>query len=176
MGLQKEDVFPIKTFDSFEVDPLAGITGVLSKVGEHEQIWIQLLVRPISDEWQHKGIGHVAAIRSGEAPRASFFRLLVKGLIGVLQAPPPEGSSPPPPTSLPASQEAALKAVEEKTTKLGYASKIRLLALAPDISTATMKVSDRCFQAVYTINMNGFKAGKISNDPKMLEATDCAIL
>ncbi|MEK7460787.1 MAG: type IV secretion system DNA-binding domain-containing protein, partial [Patescibacteria group bacterium] len=172
LGLQKEDVFPIKTFDSFEVDPLAGITGVLSKVGEHEQIWIQLLVRPISDEWQHKGIGHVAAIRSGEAPRASFFRLLVKGLIGVLQAPPPEGSSPPPPTSLPASQEAALKAVEEKTTKLGYASKIRLLALAPDISTATMKVNavTGVFKQFNTINMNGFKAGKISNDPKMLEA------
>ena len=172
LGLNKEDVFPIKTFENFEVDPLAGITAVLSKVGESEQIWIQTIVRPISDEWQHKGIGHVAAIRSGQAPRASFFRLLIRGLAGVFQAPPPEGATSTPPTSLPASQEAALKAVEEKTTKLGYATKIRLLALGPDLATATMKINavTGVYKQFNTINMNGFKAGKITHDSKALEA------
>jgi hypothetical protein len=171
LALTKEDVFPIKTFENFEVDPLAGITGVLSKVGEHEQIWIQVLIRPISDEWQHKGIGHVAAIRSGEAPRTSFFRLIVRGLIEIFRAPPAEGAAPAVPPSLPASQEAALKAVEEKTTKLGYATKIRLLAMAPDLATATMKINavTGVFKQFNTINMNGFKAGKITHDQKLVE-------
>ena len=47
-------MLPIKTFQSFEVDPLAGITGTLAKLETTgEEIWVQVLVRPIPDDW-HK--------------------------------------------------------------------------------------------------------------------------
>ena len=55
LGLIENEALPIKTFDSFEVDPLAGITGTLAKLDpDHsEEMWIQILTRPIPDDW-HK--------------------------------------------------------------------------------------------------------------------------
>jgi hypothetical protein len=47
--LSKEDVYPIKTFQSFEVDPLAGITGALSRVEGSERVWIQIFTRQVDD-------------------------------------------------------------------------------------------------------------------------------
>ena len=52
--LSGDEFLPIKTFQSFEVDPLAGITGTLAKLeSTGEELWIQVLVRPIADDW-HK--------------------------------------------------------------------------------------------------------------------------
>ena len=36
LGLSMNEALPIKTFDTFEVDPLAGITGTLAKLGTDE--------------------------------------------------------------------------------------------------------------------------------------------
>ena len=63
LSLTKEDFFPIKTFLNFEVDPLAGITGALTEIVPGEQIWVQILARPISDEWQANGINYVDNVR-----------------------------------------------------------------------------------------------------------------
>jgi hypothetical protein len=41
------EFLPIRTFQNFEVDPLAGITGTLAKLeSTGEELWIQVLVRP----------------------------------------------------------------------------------------------------------------------------------
>ena len=49
-----DEVLPVKTFQSFEVDPLAGITGALAKLeSTDEEIWVQILAKPIADNW-HK--------------------------------------------------------------------------------------------------------------------------
>ena len=55
LTLTDNEALPIKTFDNFEVDPLAGITGTLAKLNPDasEELWIQILVRPIADDW-HK--------------------------------------------------------------------------------------------------------------------------
>ena len=51
--LQANDVLPIKTFPSFEVDPLAAITASLTKL-EKTRAVIQFLVRPIFSSWYSK--------------------------------------------------------------------------------------------------------------------------
>ena len=52
--LSENAALPIKTFQSFEVDPLAGITGTLAKLeATGEEIWVQVLARPVADDW-HK--------------------------------------------------------------------------------------------------------------------------
>ena len=49
--LTDNQMLPIKTFQSFEVDPLAGITGALAKLeSTGDEIWIQILARPIADD------------------------------------------------------------------------------------------------------------------------------
>ena len=52
LGLTDDSALPIKTFESFEVAPLAGITGTLAKLSPEnsEELWIQILTRPIPDD------------------------------------------------------------------------------------------------------------------------------
>lgn len=60
--LAKENPYPIKTYEYFEadveeqrLDPIAAITEVMSRLKEGEAIWLQYLVRPVSDYWKKEG-------------------------------------------------------------------------------------------------------------------------
>lgn len=54
------DIFPIKRYSQFEdkltrvaVDPMAALTGALSKLSHPEdQAWLQIIVRPLEDHWR----------------------------------------------------------------------------------------------------------------------------
>ncbi|HQA87713.1 MAG TPA: hypothetical protein PLW18_01400, partial [Candidatus Dojkabacteria bacterium] len=50
--LEKDYIFPIKTFRNFDVDPLAAITGAISDLKIDQSAWIQILVRPVANYWQ----------------------------------------------------------------------------------------------------------------------------
>lgn len=52
LQLLRSDIIPIKTFKEFESDSLAGIFSVMTKAEEEEQIWIQVFVEPIADDWK----------------------------------------------------------------------------------------------------------------------------
>jgi hypothetical protein len=95
--LTANEMLPIKTFQSFEVDPLAGITGTLAKLETTgEEVWIQVLTRPIADEWHKSSDRWIASVKNG-SPLAMFtggFDL--KWFAGLLEAfwkPPEQGSS-----------------------------------------------------------------------------------
>src|SRR3990167_7849587 len=65
LTLVDNETLPIKTFPSFEVDPLAAITATLAKLDkEDEEMWIQIMCRPISDEWHRKGTRAINRIRN----------------------------------------------------------------------------------------------------------------
>ncbi len=55
LSLTDNAALPIKTFDNFEVDPLAGVTGTLAKLDpdNSEELWIQIRTPPVTDDW-HK--------------------------------------------------------------------------------------------------------------------------
>lgn len=48
--LEKADIFPIKIYEDFKKDSMAGILSVLSKAEKGEQIWIQLIIKPQPDD------------------------------------------------------------------------------------------------------------------------------
>ncbi|HET7630552.1 MAG TPA: hypothetical protein VFK03_04225, partial [Candidatus Saccharimonadales bacterium] len=61
--LTDNEMLPIKTFQSFEVDPLAGITATLGKLEDaSEEVWIQVLVRPIADNWHRRASRYAESI------------------------------------------------------------------------------------------------------------------
>ncbi|MBU1110925.1 type IV secretion system DNA-binding domain-containing protein [Patescibacteria group bacterium] len=64
--LSKESYNPIKTFPNFEVDPLAAITSAAEGLAEQSEAWLQLLVRPVKDDWHAAGFKYVNALRQGE--------------------------------------------------------------------------------------------------------------
>jgi hypothetical protein len=52
--LAKPYFYPIKTYQKLESDPINNITNSISKLEEDESAVIQILLRPIDDDWQVK--------------------------------------------------------------------------------------------------------------------------
>lgn len=178
--LSKDDVFPIKTFVNFTVDPLASITGVLAEASRDEQIMVQLLVRPVSDDWQARGIALINRIKSGQelggfdvgsALKKHLFSAASRVARGIVWGPAkdeePEQKEAEP---LPATVEAALKGVEEKMTKLGFESLVRIVVVSDDESMAERKIQSivGAFKQFNTTNLNSFKAGETEKDKRSL--------
>ncbi len=182
LEMTKPDVYPIKTFVNFNVDPLAGITSTLAKMADNEKVWIQLLIRPVDDSWQERGTRLIDSIRKGKTTGGSIVGGVVKSVATLATDTVREAASPgsisaesvgekkevKPELSGPV--ESALKGVEEKITKLGFSTKIRILAVAPDVYTAQSKISGvvGAFKQFNTTNLNGFTSTQLLADDKTL--------
>lgn len=179
LTLNKPDVYPIKQFTDFTVDPIAAITSVMSQLGAGEEIWFQMIVRPKGDRWQEKGHARVNSVRSGGKPtaRLGFAHLLLrefinmgKGLFSQAVNPGGTDSQADKEVKLQPSVEEALKGIEQKITKLGFETKIRIVALGPDSTSAKMKCRNVCaaFKQFNTTNLNGFRAKEIKTNDHTL--------
>lgn len=49
--LTKESVYPIKTYESFEADPMDSLLSAFSQVGKQEKVCFQILVEPLPEKW-----------------------------------------------------------------------------------------------------------------------------
>ena len=160
---ERDDVFPIKTFQSFEADPISGITSVLSQLDPSEEVWIQICVSPTDNKWQKKAVGYVNAIRAGRDPNEPLWKSLAKGLFGAARdlSKSADQTSANQAADVSGPMQMALKGVEEKTTKLGFATKIRVAALSPDYEKAKRRLTEAvaAFKQFNVANMNGFLPG-----------------
>lgn len=167
--LNKPDVYPIKFFTDFEVDPLSGITSVMTKLESGEEVWFELVIRPVGDSWQERGNAIVTAVKAGRKPHGNGFSGLFSlglksfGKAFMQQALKPGSEAEEKEVKLPASVENALKGIEEKIVKLGFETKIRILSISGDINTAKSRCQSvaAAFKQFNTTNLNGFKIGEI---------------
>lgn len=178
--LTKKEVLPIKTFTTFEVDPLAGITAVLAKLEEEgEEMWIQILARPIDDSWQDKGAAFVESIRgSGSGDLRSVLRkelyslpkYIFSNFLRALLSPP--SSSDVAKKEISTAQSSVIKAVEEKITKLGYQVKVRVAYIGPSQNLARQRIQAIVggFKQFNSTNLNGFTVNNYHNDRDYLKA------
>jgi hypothetical protein len=171
LSLSKNDVLPIKTFQTFEVDPLAGITAVLAKL-DHvgEEMWIQVLARPVEDEWQDKGMKVIDQIKAGH--HVSFGRDIVNKLLELpghvvlnfftaLASPPGEKKEEKKSEEkVSTADQTLIKAIEGKITKLGYDVKIRVIYVGSDevLARGRIQALVGAFKQFNTTNLNGFVA------------------
>jgi hypothetical protein len=182
LGLTKDTVMPIKTFASFEVDPLAGITGVLAKLEQlGEEVWIQILARPLDDVWQEQGKHYIDTVKGGAQKDFSgrvadiFLQIPIYIFSNLAMAlfKPPESKAAAAGTKpeLSVGQQAIIKAVEEKITKLGYQVKIRIAYLGPDQASARQRLQAIVggFKQFNTTNLNGFTNTKMYNSHEFIE-------
>jgi len=178
LDLTKPEVYPIKQFTDFEVDPLSGVTSVMSKLNEGEEVWFQMIIRPVGDNWQERGHAMVESVRSGKKLKGGGVGgKFGKAIFGFLSALLTQAVNPGAETveiksevKLPASVEDALKNIEQKITKLGFQTKIRILALGHDSVTTKLKCQTiaAAFKQYNTTNLNGFRIGEIAmNDQAM---------
>ena len=153
------DVLPIKTFQSFEVDPLAGITGTLAKLeSTGEELWVQILVKPMADDWHKESERWISATKSGGQAGGGASGWL-SGIIEALWKP-PEGSEKPTTPELSERDKTRISEAEKKATKLGYKVKIRIAYLGESTTNARqqMQAIVGTFKQFNSTNLNGFKA------------------
>ncbi|MBB1558653.1 type IV secretion system DNA-binding domain-containing protein [Candidatus Saccharibacteria bacterium] len=157
--LAESEFLPIKTFQSFEVDPLAGITGTLAKLEDtDDEIWIQILVRPVADDWHKASDAWVKRVRGGgffgEAfhPKARWFSQFLMALWQ-----PPEGNMTTV-TELSDRDKTRIAEAEKKAAKLGYQVKIRVAYLGDSTTDARLRMQAiiGTFKQYNSTNLNGF--------------------
>lgn len=177
--LADSEFLPIKTFTNFEVDPLAGITGTLAKLETTgEEIWIQVLARPIADEWQKSSYAWIKRIKSGKTSFMSgggdgFDMRWLSGLLEALWKPPEVGAGGSSSTTVEVSErdKTRISEAESKATKLGYQVKIRIAYLGESQTSAKqqMQAIVGTFKQFNSTNLNGFKSGIGSFNKEDLE-------
>ena len=179
LGLVEDSALPIKTFDNFEVDPLAGITGTLAKLkpDNSEEMWIQILARPIPDDWHRTTTDRwIQRVKTGTSRAISpttgiDWTWLVEAL-GALFRPPAGGTKSDTTVELSERTKTRIAKAEEKATKLGYEVKIRLAYLGQNDTDArlNMQALVGTFKQYNSTNLNGFRQIGGSFNPSDLDA------
>ena len=166
MRLVNNDALPIKTFQSFEVDPLAAITATLSKFDEDEEAWVQLVLRPAPQNWHRKSERYISGLR-GKTKSVTN----PTALVSALWTPPEEGKSEK--AQLTEYETSRAGAAEEKSHKLAFEACVRIVyrgkapAQQAKLRLQSIIASYKQFNTTY---LNGFEQRKIVEDPKWLSA------
>lgn len=117
LKLSANEALPIKTFPSFEVDPLAAITAALAQFEDNEEAWIQLVMGPAPDNWYKRSERYAANLR-GHSPSSG-------GILRQVVAPNPTKAPAAP--KLAEFQTTQASAAEEKSHKLAYEVTLRIV-------------------------------------------------
>ena len=163
--LTDNEFLPIKTFASFEVDPLAGITAALSKLDQNnEEIWVQFLAKPVADEWHAQSDRYVSRLKSGGGSRSggssgAFIAYVLQIAEALWKPPDATGSSGTAKPEISERDKTRVSAAEEKSEKLGYEVQIRLAYLGSDPNAARIQLNAiaSAFKQFNSTNLNGFK-------------------
>ena len=155
------DALPIKTFQSFEVDPLAAITATLAKFTEDEEAWLQLLIRPAVPSWHKASERYVAKMKGGGGGGAM-------GIVSMLWNPPEASGGA---AKLSDYETTRVSAAEEKVQKLGFETSLRIVYRGNTseqqarLQMQSIIASYKQFNSTY---LNGFEAKRVAYDPTIL--------
>ncbi len=159
--MEKDYIFPIKTFRSFEVDPLAAITGAMSELNLGEKVWLQIIARPVSNYWQERSKKYITAIKEGKDPNGvtllSFLTDLVRGMRKALTESSDSKNQKEVVKLLPG-QEEELSEIENKMLKVGFEFKVRVVAKADTQIRSEQMLRDvvASFKQFTTAHLNNF--------------------
>jgi hypothetical protein len=160
LRLTGNDTLPIKTFQNFEVDPLAAITATLAKFEDDEEAWIQMLIRPAAGNWHKKSEKYIANLRGGGSSTS------MTGLLGALWAPPESSGGQ---ASKPADYEQIrISGAEEKSQKLAFEAEVKIVYrgnLTPQQARLRIQSIVASYKQFNTTYLNGFESKRVTEDP-----------
>jgi len=143
LQLKKDNFYPLKTFRDLPTDPLAALTSALAKMGSDEAAAIQILISPAESDWQKAGSGFVSSTKKQESdPEKAKFAVPAKTLEGV----------------------------ENKVSKPGFETSIRIICVSPDEASANAHLTNIMsgFQQ-FSGDLNGFTSRKIRRKGAFIE-------
>lgn len=109
LQLRKENHYPIKIYKDLPTDSLSVLTSALAKMGPNEAAAIQVLISPVENDWQKAGSSFVSGTKKQEAdPEKAKFSVSSR----------------------------TLEAVENKVTKPGFETSIRIVCVSENEGSA----------------------------------------
>jgi hypothetical protein len=141
--LGKSNFYPLKTFKDLATDPMTGITASLAKMGPGEAAVIQILISPAESVWQKEGGKFISDTKKQESdPEKAKFSTPAK----------------------------TLDAIENKITKPGFETSIRIVAISTDEGMAKSHVTNISSSfSQYSGDMNSLKSRKVNNKGAFME-------
>ena len=165
--LAKNEILPIRTYKTFETDPLAIITNTLSKMEEGEGAAIQMVFSAANISSKQKRALHVAR----EMQKGKTFEQALRGK----SEPKKEQDQNATAQSFTATQQhqEMIKALEEKASKVGFSVNIRLATASPNDIRAKQLLQELLggFHQFSSGYLNSFSAAKVKMKKFMFDYT-----
>lgn len=162
LRLINNQALPIKTFQSFEVDPLAAITATLAKFEEDEEAWIQLVMQPASANWHKKSERYISTLRGGGSGSAG-------GAIFKAMWAPPENKTQQP--KLTEYDQARASGAEDKSHKLAFETSLRMVYrgnTSPHQASLRVQSIIASYKQFNTTYLNGFEQARVGSEAALL--------
>ncbi|MSU75069.1 MAG: hypothetical protein EXS55_00940 [Candidatus Magasanikbacteria bacterium] len=150
--LADDDAYPIRTYENFEYnlskdavfsDPMAAILENFTRLGHGENLWMQLIIEPTNGGWKEKGIDLVKKLMGNETHHsesiAAKFASIPMAIMTELgnvwhwNFEPSEGHEEDRGTTadkLTPGAKKTVEAIEDKISKIGFKTKMRVLYAA----------------------------------------------
>jgi hypothetical protein len=120
LTLKKNSYYPLKTYKEIPTDPLSSVTSALSKLNQNESVAIQLVISPTDGSWAKSGKGFISSTKKSESnPEKASYKVDAK----------------------------QLESMDNKCSKPGFETALRIVAVAPNKEIAKMNISNikACF-------------------------------
>lgn len=143
LQLGKSNFYPLKTFKDLATDPMLGVTSALAKMGPGDAAVIQIIVSPAESDWQKAGGKFVSDTKKQESDseKAKF-----------------------------STSGKTLEAIEAKTSKPGFETSIRIIAVSKTEETAKGTVTNIVGAfAQFAGDLNNLKSRKIYRKSAFME-------
>jgi hypothetical protein len=174
MILEKEDAYPIKTYSKMEdpitktiIDPIATLVENYGKLSEGEQIWMQVLVRPINDNWKEGGIKLAADLIGKKAKKKpkTIAKMLIKEFSSIVS--PSAVSEEKKEEDVPSlmlylspGEREVVEAVEKNISQKGFETRVRWMYIAKSdifFKPKGVGLAMSPFYLFSTLDLNTFK-------------------
>lgn len=162
LTLNKPDPYPIKTYKFFTddiekefMDPLSNLLEVMSTMSVDEQMWIQMILEPVGDDWK-KGGEKIVNKLIGKKEKTKT-PMLIQGIHTVVGLIEPASAADQKSTKkddminemqyLTPGQREIVEAIEGNVAKIGYKVKLRVVYIAKKAAFSSKKGINPLFGA-----------------------------
>lgn len=136
LDLVKDFYYPLKTYQKLESDPINTITNAFSKFEEDESGVVQILLKPVSDDWQNECSEISSKIMEWKKARFSLNPMkVIIALFEIFVVNSDEQKDTSPQNKTSALTQERAKTVDEKAEKTGYETIIRIITTWNNKST-----------------------------------------
>jgi hypothetical protein len=143
LQIKKENFYPIKIFKELPTDPMSIITSALAKMGQDEAAAIQVLISPAESKWQSSGSSFISGTKKQESdPEKAKYSVPSK----------------------------TLEAVENKISKAGFETSIRIVCVSGNEASANAHLTNlKSAFSQFNGDLNRFTGRKIRRKGAFME-------